>query len=88
MLAGGYRLIEWQIDAPDLDPRDVVQIAAGGIMVPEAIEAARRLHAEGVAANVWSITSAERLFADVRTARRTQLRKVPARRSISVISKR
>jgi pyruvate dehydrogenase E1 component len=74
VLSGGYRLVEWQTDAPDLDPRDCVQIAVAGIMAPEAIEAARRLHAEGVAANVLVITSAERLFADVRTARRTQLR--------------
>ena len=73
VLAGGYRLIEWQNDAPDLNPRDCVQIAAAGIMVPEAIEAAKRLHAEGVAANVLVITSTERLFADVRAARRTQL---------------
>jgi len=78
VLAGGYRLIEWQNDAPDLDPRDCVQIAAAGIMVPEATEAAKRLHAEGVAANVLVITSAERLYADVRAARRTQLRTASA----------
>jgi pyruvate dehydrogenase E1 component len=78
VLSGGYRLVEWQTDAPDLDPRDCVQIAVAGIMAPEAIEAARRLHAEGVAANVLVITSAERLFADVRTARRTQLRNAGA----------
>jgi pyruvate dehydrogenase E1 component len=74
VLAGGYRLLEWTSEAPELDPRDTVQIAAGGIMVPEAIEAARWLHAEGVAANVLAITSAERLYADLRAARRAQLR--------------
>ena len=87
VLAGGYRLIEWQNDAPDLNPRDCVQIAAAGIMVPEAIEAAKRLHAEGVAANVLVITSAERLFADVRDCPANAIGQVPARRSISVISK-
>jgi pyruvate dehydrogenase E1 component len=74
VLAGGYRLLEWKSESPELEPRDTVQIAAGGIMVPEAIEAARRLHAEGVAANVLAITSAERLYADLRAARRAQLR--------------
>ena len=79
VLAGGYRLIEWTSTAPDLDPRDCVQIAAAGIMVPEAIEAARRLHAEGVAANVLAITSVERLYADVRNARRNQLKMAKAK---------
>jgi pyruvate dehydrogenase E1 component len=74
VLAGGYRLLERTGEAPELDSRDTVQIAAGGIMVPEAVEAARRLHAEGVAANVLAITSAERLYADLRSARRAQLR--------------
>jgi pyruvate dehydrogenase E1 component len=78
VLAGGYRLIEWRNEAPDLDPTDAVQIAAGGIMVPEAVDAARRLHAEGVAANVLAITSAERLYADIRSARRAQMRDAAA----------
>jgi len=73
VLKGGYRLINWEIDAPDLAARDVVQIAAGGIMVPEAVAAARRLHAEGVAANVLVITSAERLYSDLRADRRRLL---------------
>jgi pyruvate dehydrogenase E1 component len=32
-------------------------------MVPEAVEAARFLHDEGIAANVFAITSADRLYA-------------------------
>jgi len=32
VLAGGYRLIDRKIDTPDLPDRDVVHIAAGGIM--------------------------------------------------------
>ena len=40
------------------------------------------LHSEGVAANVLVITSGERLYADIRTARRTQLRAAGVLRSI------
>lgn len=73
VIAGGYRLIEGAIAAPDADVATTVQIAAGGIMVPEAVAAARRLHAEGVAANVINVTSARKLFASVRATRQAQL---------------
>jgi pyruvate dehydrogenase E1 component len=73
VLAGGYRLIDRAVHAPDLPLRDTVQIAVGGIMVPEAVAAARRLHEEGVAANVINLTSASRLYAELREARRAQL---------------
>lgn len=73
VLAGGYRLIDRTVSTPDLPVRDTVQIACGGIMVPEAVAAAKRLAAEGVAANVLVITSPERLYDQVRTARRTQM---------------
>lgn len=78
VLAGGYRLIEWQHLAPDLDPKDCVQIAVAGIMAPEAVAAARRLHEEGVAANVLVITSAERLYAELRESRHALLRSAAA----------
>lgn len=78
MLAGGYRLIDRTIAAPEVPERDIVHIATGGIMVPEAVEAARRLQDEGVAANVINITSANRLFAALRTARRVQLQNANA----------
>ena len=74
VIAGGYRLIEAASAAPDADVSATVQIATGGIMVPEAVEAARRLHAEGVAANVINVTSAQKLYATIRSARQTQLR--------------
>lgn len=74
VLAGGYRLIDRESATPDLPVRDTVQIATGGIMVPEAVEAARRLHAEGVAANVITVTSPQKLYTAVRDARRAQLR--------------
>ncbi|HVL23513.1 MAG TPA: 1-deoxy-D-xylulose-5-phosphate synthase N-terminal domain-containing protein [Thermomicrobiales bacterium] len=73
VLAGGYRLIDRESAAPALEARYTVQIAAGGIMVPEAVEAARRLHEEGVAANVINVTSAHQLYAAVRRARKAQL---------------
>ncbi|HWV34950.1 MAG TPA: 1-deoxy-D-xylulose-5-phosphate synthase N-terminal domain-containing protein [Thermomicrobiales bacterium] len=73
VLAGGYRLIDRTIATPDLPAADTVQIACGGIMVPEAVAAARRLAEEGVAANVLVITSPERLYDQVRTARRAQM---------------
>ena len=72
-LQGGYRIVEWLNEATGLDPADTVQICAAGIMLPEAMEAARRLHDEGVAANVIAITSAERLYDGLRRARRSQL---------------
>jgi pyruvate dehydrogenase E1 component len=74
VLAGGYRMIDRTIHAPDLPATDVVQIFVGGIMVPEAIAAAKALHAEGVAANVINVTSSDRLFDALRRARRAQLR--------------
>jgi pyruvate dehydrogenase E1 component len=74
VLAGGYRLIDHTVDTPDLPASDVVHIAAGGIMVPEAIAAARRLQDEGVAVNVINVTSAQKLF-DTLTASRKALLK-------------
>jgi pyruvate dehydrogenase E1 component len=72
-LQGGYRIVDRRVAAPDLPARDVVQIAAGGIMAPEAIAAAKLLHEEGVAANVITITSARRLYRTLREARAHQL---------------
>lgn len=79
VLLGGYRLVDRTAAAPELATDCVVQIAAGGIMVPEAMEAAARLHAEGIAANVLAITSPERLFASLRTSRRALLRDASSR---------
>jgi pyruvate dehydrogenase E1 component len=73
VLAGGYRIVDWTIHAPELAKRDTVQIAAGGIMVPDAVAAAERLHTEGVAANVINVTSGNRLYDTLRRARGAQL---------------
>lgn len=60
VLAGGYRLIEGRAATDAHAP--VVQIAVSGAMVPEAVEAARYLQREGIAANVLNITSPRALF--------------------------
>jgi pyruvate dehydrogenase E1 component len=72
-LLGGYRIVDRRAAAPDLPACDTVQIAVGGIMVPEAMAAAQRLHEEGVAANVINVTSARRLYRTLREARGRQL---------------
>ena len=74
VLAGGYRLIDRRQDAPDLDDRYTVQIVAAGAMIPEAIEAAKMLHQEGVAANVINVTSPGLLYQGMAEARRGHLR--------------
>ena len=62
VLAGGYRLIDWR-SADPVQPRErLVHIAATGAMIPEAINAANRLHSEGVAVNVLNLTSPRGLF--------------------------
>ncbi len=73
VLLGGYRLVDRTVTTPDLPVSDAVTIAVAGIMVPEAVEAAHRLHAEGIAASVINVTSGDRLFAALRTVRRAQL---------------
>jgi pyruvate dehydrogenase E1 component len=63
VLAGGHRLIE-----PD-GPADVVVMAVGPV-VPEAVEAVRRLSNEGVAALLIDVTSPDRLFSGWRASQR------------------
>ncbi|MGI8477161.1 MAG: 1-deoxy-D-xylulose-5-phosphate synthase N-terminal domain-containing protein [Thermomicrobiales bacterium] len=70
-LAGGYRLIDRTLSAPEIPAADVVHIATGGIMVAEAVEAAARLRGEGIAANVINVTSANLLYHSLRRSRRT-----------------
>ena len=82
VLAGGYRIVDRRTSAASLDSNDVVQIAVPGIMVPEAIEAATRLHDEGVAANVINVTSPRRLYDALQSARRMQL--ADARRPVDL----
>jgi pyruvate dehydrogenase E1 component len=74
VLAGGYRLIDHRYDAPDIQDRYTVQIMAAGAMIPEAIEAAKLLHQEGVGANVINVTSPGLLYHGLADARRAHLR--------------
>jgi pyruvate dehydrogenase E1 component len=78
VLEGGYRLIDRTVHAPELPASDAVNIFVGGIMAPEAIEAAKRLHEEGVAANVIVTTSTDKLFASLQDSRRALLRNASA----------
>jgi pyruvate dehydrogenase E1 component len=71
VLAGGYRLLE---PPQELAAAPRVVIATSGALVPEAIAATQALHAEGIAATLLNITSADRLYAGVAEARRTYVR--------------
>jgi pyruvate dehydrogenase E1 component len=64
VLEGGYRLLDARFDAPDTELRDTVQIVSTGVMIPEALAAARMLHEEGVAANVINLTSPQLVYQD------------------------
>jgi pyruvate dehydrogenase E1 component len=62
VLAGGYRLVDHR-DRPGYEPgANVVNLAAVGVMVPEAVAASRLLEAEGLHANVLVLTSPRRLY--------------------------
>ncbi|MEZ4664542.1 MAG: transketolase C-terminal domain-containing protein [Caldilineaceae bacterium] len=68
VLAGGYRLVDWRDRAAANPSQPLVQIAASGAMIPEAVAAARLLHDQGINANVLNLTSARRLFESWRAA--------------------
>ena len=62
VLAGGYRLLDWRSVTSTVYREYMVHIVTTGAMIPEAIEAARLLHEEGVAANVLHLTSPRRIY--------------------------
>jgi pyruvate dehydrogenase E1 component len=62
VLAGAYRLVD--------RGRADVTVWATGVMVPEAVAAASALEADGIAANVFVVTSADRLYRGFVAARR------------------
>jgi pyruvate dehydrogenase E1 component len=69
VLDGGYRLIDARGE-PGWDPEEnAVHIFATGVMVPEAVEASRALRASGVFANVFVVTSPDRLYRGLRRPR-------------------
>ena len=61
VLRGGYRLVDAR-HAPGYDPESAVHIFAAGVLAPEAVAASRALDAEGVFANVFVVTSPDRLY--------------------------
>lgn len=68
VIAGGYRLIESEVDGP------AVQLCASGAVLPEVVAAAEMLAAEGVRANVIDVTSLDRLYETWRSVMRDGLR--------------
>jgi pyruvate dehydrogenase E1 component len=67
VLAGGYRLIEGQASPPREREKIAAQIVVSGVMVPEAVEAARYLQSQDIEVNVINLTSPRRLFETWRT---------------------
>ncbi|MBM3217733.1 MAG: pyruvate dehydrogenase [Candidatus Rokubacteria bacterium] len=65
---GAYRLIDARTSA-GYAPDRAVNIFAAGVMVPEAVAAARRLADDGVFASVIAVTSSDRLYRDLRNPR-------------------
>ena len=69
VLRGAYRLIDGRAE-PGWDPEaNAVHLFAAGVMVPEAVEAARRLQGDGIAASVFVVTSPDRLYRGLRNPR-------------------
>ncbi len=62
VLRGGYRLIDRSAERDYSVGDNVVHLIAVGAMVPEAVAAAGELERAGIFANVFVITSADRLF--------------------------
>ncbi|MGD9703366.1 MAG: 1-deoxy-D-xylulose-5-phosphate synthase N-terminal domain-containing protein [Acidimicrobiia bacterium] len=65
VIAGGYRLVEPAVSNAD---DEGVVLGAAGAVVPEAVAAAALLAAEGIAATVLDLTSADRLYREWRGA--------------------
>jgi len=64
VLRGGYRLVDAR-RAPGYDADRAVHVFAAGVMVSEAVAAGRMLREAGVFANVFVVTSPDRLYRDV-----------------------
>ena len=71
VLRGGYRLVDARL-LPGYDADRAVHLFATGVMTAEALAASRLLGAQGVFANVFVVTSPDRLYREV-TARRSYL---------------
>ena len=69
VLRGAYRLVDARREAGWDPDGNAVSIFAAGVMVPEAVRAGRALRERGVLASVFVVTSADRLYRDVRDPR-------------------
>jgi pyruvate dehydrogenase E1 component len=67
VLRGGYRLVDART-ATGFDPDRAVHLFATGVMVAEALAASRALGEDGVFANVFVVTSPDRLYRGVAAA--------------------
>ena len=68
VLRGGYRLVDARAER-GYRPDRAVHLFAAGVMVPEALGAARALRDLDVFANVFVVTSPDRLYRGLRAAR-------------------
>jgi pyruvate dehydrogenase E1 component len=68
VLHGGYRLLDARSD-PGYDVDRAVHVFAAGVMVPEALAAARALREVGAFASVFVVTSPDRLYRGLRAPR-------------------
>lgn len=82
VLRGGYRILDARIDGALAPDAPDVLVVTSGAMVPEAIEAARTLHEEEVAATVINVTSPDLLYADLRAGRLRTVRDLGAATSL------
>jgi pyruvate dehydrogenase E1 component len=69
VLRGGYRLVDARGERGWEPDDNAVHIFAVGAMAPEAVEASRRLRSQGVLANVFVVTSPDRLYRGLRGER-------------------
>jgi pyruvate dehydrogenase E1 component len=69
VLQGGYRLLDRRGEAGYAPEDNAVHLFAAGVLVPEAVEASRLLRERGVLANVFVVTSPDRLFRGLRDPR-------------------
>ena len=69
MLRGAYRLVDARGE-PGWDPEtNAVHLFAAGVVVPEALEAARALRDDGIFASVFAVTSPDLLYRGLRAPR-------------------
>jgi pyruvate dehydrogenase E1 component len=69
VLRGGYRLVDARAEPGWDHESNAVHLFAAGVMVPEAVEAARMLRAENIFASVFAVTSPDKLYRGLRDPR-------------------